>query len=210
MLLWLARILLWIPLSILHPTFIKGKKNLPKGKAILSCNHYSNWDIALYVLHTRKKIKILAKKELFKNKLFGGILKNFGGIPIEREGNDITAIKLCMKALKDDKKLFVFPEGTRLKDQSKVLGELKSGMTLIAIKTKTPIVPMWIERKPKVFRKSVYHIGTPFELDQFYSTKLDEETLQQANQIVRDKMLELREEVFASKNKNNKKKKGKN
>ena len=52
MLLWLARILLWIPLSIMHPTFIKGRKNLPKGKVIISCNHRSNWDIALYILNT--------------------------------------------------------------------------------------------------------------------------------------------------------------
>ena len=103
MLLWIARILLWIPLSILHPTFIKGKKNLPKGKVILSCNHYSNWDIALYILNMPEKIKILAKKELFKNKIFGAILRNFGGIEIDREANDINAIKQCFKSLKDGK-----------------------------------------------------------------------------------------------------------
>lgn len=199
MLLWLARILLWIPLSILHPTFIKGKKNLPKGKAILSCNHYSNWDIALYILNTTEKIKILAKKELFKNKLFGAILRNFGGIEIDREGNDINAIKNCMKALKSDKKLFVFPEGTRLKNEADILGEIKSGMALIAIKTKTPIVPIWIERKPKIFRKSVYTIGKPFELSEFYGVKLDEETLEKANTVVREKMLELREQTLKKK-----------
>ena len=199
MLLWLARILLWIPLSILHPTFIKGKKNLPKGKAILSCNHYSNWDIALYILNTTEKIKILAKKELFKNKLFGAILRNFGGIEIDREGNDINAIKNCMKALKSDKKLFVFPEGTRLKNEADILGEIKSGMALIAIKTKTPIVPIWIGRKPKIFRKRVYTIGKPFELSEFYGVKLDEETLEKANAVVREKMLELREQTLKKK-----------
>lgn len=199
MFLWIVRILLWIPLSILHPTFIKGKKNLPKGKAILSCNHYSNWDIALYILNTTEKIKILAKKELFKNKLFGAILRNFGGIEIDREGNDINAIKNCMKALKSDKKLFVFPEGTRLKNEADILGEIKSGMALIAIKTKTPIVPIWIERKPKIFRKSVYTIGKPFELSEFYGVKLDEETLEKANAVVREKMLELREQTLKKK-----------
>ncbi len=199
MLLWIARILLWIPLSILHPTFIKGKKNLPKGKVILSCNHYSNWDIALYILNMPEKIKILAKKELFKNKIFGAILRNFGGIEIDREANDINAIKQCFKSLKDGKKLFVFPEGTRLRDDSEVLGEIKSGMALIAIKTKTPIVPIWIERKPKLFRKSVYHIGKPFELENFYGKKLDEQTLQEANQVVREKMLEVRQEVIDKK-----------
>lgn len=172
---------------------------MPKGKVILSCNHYSNWDIALYILNMPEKIKILAKKELFKNKIFGAILRNFGGIEIDREANDINAIKQCFKSLKDGKKLFVFPEGTRLRDDSEVLGEIKSGMALIAIKTKTPIVPIWIERKPKIFRKSVYHIGRPFELSEFYGKKLDEQTLQEANQIVREKMLEVRQEILSEK-----------
>ena len=191
MLLWLARILLWIPLSIMHPTYIYGRKNRPKGKVIISCNHRSNWDIVSYILHTSEKVKILAKKELFKNKLFGAILKSFGAIPIDREHNDIGAIKDCMKALKEDKKLFVFPEGTRLKDESLVMGEVKSGMTLIAIKTKTPILPMWVVQKPRLFRKSQYIIGKPFELSEFYGKKLDDETLNEANNIVCEKMLEL-------------------
>ena len=191
MLLWLARILLWIPLSIMHPTYIYGRKNRPKGKVIISCNHRSNWDIVSYILHTSEKVKILAKKELFKNKLFGAILKSFGAIPIDREHNDIGAIKDCMKALKEDKKLFVFPEGTRLKDESLVMGEVKSGMTLIAIKTKTPILPMWVVQKPRLFRKSQYIIGKPFELSEFYGKKFDDETLNEANNIVREKMLEL-------------------
>lgn len=202
MFLWLARILCFIPLNILHPTKIKGKKNMPKGKAIVACNHISNWDMVMFYLNIRQRMKILAKKELFKNKFFGAILRSLGGVPIDRDSNDINAIKTCMKALKEDKKLFIFPEGTRLKDETQVLGEIKSGMAMIAIKTKTPIVPMWV-KKHKLFRFSRYYIGQPFELDQFYGQKLDEETLEKANQVVREKMLEVRESAMTkTKNKN--------
>jgi len=204
MFLWLARIFCFIPISIFHPTSVKGKKNLPKGKAILSCNHLSNWDIVLYYLNTSQHLKILAKNELFKKKFSGAILKGLGGIPVDREANDISAIKASIKALKENKKLFVFPEGTRLKDESKILGELKSGMALIAIKTQTPIVPIWSVRRAKTFRKSVYYIGKPFELDQFYGKKLDEETLKEATEIVRQKMLETRELALAKKQKKKK------
>ena len=92
MLLWFLRIILWLPLSILHPTFIYGRKYRPKGKAILCSNHRSNWDIVLYLLHTTERVKILAKKELKNNKFFGFILKHLGAIFIDREGNDINAI----------------------------------------------------------------------------------------------------------------------
>ncbi len=197
----ICKILMWIPIMIFHPTSIKGKKNLPKGRAILSVNHRSNWDYVLFGINSTTKYRVLAKKELFRNKFFGFILRNFGGIEIDREANDINAIKTCMKVLKDDKKLLVFPEGTRLKDESLVMGEIKSGLALIAIKTKTPIVPVWVRNKPKLFRRSIYYIGKPFELDQFYGKKLDEQTLQEANQIVRAKMIELGEQ--------GKKKKGK-
>lgn len=207
MLLWLARILCFIPLNILHPTTIKGRKNLTKGKAILACNHRSNWDITMYYLNTSKRLKILAKKQMFKNKFFGAIMRALGGISVDREGNDVNAIKNCMKALKEDKKLFIFPEGTRHHEKGVVLGELKSGMAMIAIKTKTPIVPIWVG-KHKLFRRSKYYIGKPFELNQFYGAKLDEETLNKANEVVREKMLEVRQIELDRRNaKKNKKKK---
>lgn len=177
--------------SIFHPTKIYGRDNLKKGKAILSCNHRSNWDIVLWLANTRERIKILAKKELFKNKIFGSFLHWLGGIEIDRTGNDISAVKTCMKVLKEDKKLFIFPEGTRLKKEEDVLGSIKSGLALISIKTKTPIIPVWVERKPRIFRISRYYVGEAFELSEFYDMKLDEETLKQANQVVREKMLEL-------------------
>ena len=193
--------------SIFHPTKIYGRENLKEGKAILSINHRSNWDIVLWLANNKMRFKILAKKELFSFKPFGAFLRWLGGIEIDRSGNDINAIKNCMKALKDGKKLVVFPEGTRLKNEADILGEIKSGLALIAIKTKTPIIPIWIERKPKIFRFSKYHIGEAFELESFYDKKLDEETLGQANQVVREKMLEVRAEVLKEKEEKNKKKK---
>lgn len=204
MFLWLARIVCFIPLNILHPTIIKGKKNMPKGKAIVACNHISNWDMVMYYLNISQRMKILAKKEIFKNKFFGTLMRWLGGVPIDRDSNDINAIKTCMKALKENKKLFIFPEGTRLKDKSQILGEIKSGMAMIAIKTKTPIVPMWVKQH-KLFRFSRYYMGEPFELSEFYGAKLDEETLNKANEVVRAKMLEVREQAIAKKKKDKKK-----
>lgn len=201
MFLWLSRIILWLPMKLLRPTRVVGMKNWPKGKAIIASNHYSNWDIALFYLNIRKRLRIMAKKELFENKFMARIYRWLGAFPIDREGNDITAIKTSMKVLKDGEKLFVFPEGTRLKRQEDVLGELKSGMAMIAIKTQSPIVPVWITKKSKWFRMTKFIVGKPFELSEFYDKKLDEETLSQANQTVREKMLELREQELNRKKK---------
>lgn len=177
----------------MHPTRIKGKKNLPKGKAILCCNHRSNWDAVLFNLRICSKPRFLSKKELFQSKFMNWFMRGIGAFPIDRQANDITAIKTCMKYLKEGKKLFIFPEGTRLVNDDEILGEVKSGLALIAIKTQTPIVPIWIKSRPKLFRSSVYYIGKPYELSDFYGKKLDEQTLAEADRIVREKMLEVRE-----------------
>ena len=51
---------------------------------------------------------------------------------------------------------------------------------------------MWVVSKPKAFRKSKILIGKPYELTDFYGKKLDEVTLEEANKVVREKMLELK------------------
>lgn len=190
---YISRFLAWLPLSICYPTKIVGRKNLPKGKAILTVNHTSNMDIVLLLIHLHEKKYTLAKKELFKNKFIGGILKSYGAIPVDREGSDIVAIKKSLKLLSKGKKLIIFPEGTRNKNEDiSVMGELKTGTAMIAIKSKTPIVPVWISRRPKAFRKTVIKIGKPFELEDFYGKKLNEELLQEATKVIAEKMEELR------------------
>ena len=190
---YISRFLCWLPLAIIYPTKVIGRKNLPKGKAILTANHTSNLDPILLLANTHEKKYTLAKKELFKNKLYSAILKSYGAISIDRAGTDITAIKTSLKILNKGKKLIIFPEGTRNKseDVSK-MGEAKTGTAMIAIKSKTPVVPVWFSRRPKAFTKTIIKIGEPFELSEFYGQKLTEDVLKKATDIIIKKMEELR------------------
>lgn len=190
---YISRFFAWLPLAICYPTKIIGRKNLPKGKAILTVNHTSNMDIVLLLANLHEKKYTLAKKELFKNKFVGGVLKSYGAISVDREGTDIKAIKQSLKLLNNGKKLIIFPEGTRNKSEDiSKMGELKTGTAMIAIKSKTPIVPVWISRRPKAFRRTIIKIGEAFELSEFYGMKLTDEILQQATNIIVQKMEELR------------------
>ena len=65
MLFYILLILLYIPLRLLYPTKVIGKKNLLKGKCIWACNHMTNMDIVILHVIARRKINPLAKKELF-------------------------------------------------------------------------------------------------------------------------------------------------
>ena len=188
----ICRFLCYLPLAIFYPTRVIGRKNLVKGKAIITANHTSNMDIVLMLANTYEKKYILAKKELFKNKLKGAILKSYGGISVDRGNNDISAIKQSLNVLKKGKKLIIFPEGTRNKgeDTSKLM-EVKTGTAMLAIKSKSPIIPIWISKRPKMFRVTKFIVGEPFELTEFYGRKLDNETLEEATKIIAEKLQSL-------------------
>lgn len=190
--------LLALPIRMLFPTKIIGKENIPKGACILSSNHTSNLDAVIFAVKTWEKKYYLAKKELFKNKLFGFFLKKLGAVKIDRQSNDVLAIKNCLKLLKDNKKLFIFPEGTRVHNENMELGEIKQGITMFAIKAKVPIVPIFIVRQPKLFRRNKIFIGKPFTLEEFYGKRLDGEELEKAGEIVLAKMEEIRQQALNS------------
>lgn len=190
--------LLALPIRIMFPTKIIGKENIPKGACILSSNHTSNLDAVIFAVKTWEKKYYLAKKELFKNKLFGFFLKKLGAVKIDRQSNDVLAIKNCLKLLKDNKKLFIFPEGTRVHNENMELGEIKQGVAMFAIKAKVPIVPIFILRQPKLFRRNKIFIGKPFTLEEFYGRRLDSEELGKAGEIVLAKMEEIRQQSLNS------------
>lgn len=187
-----------LPIRLTFPTKFIGKKNLPKGACIIASNHTSNMDAPLLAVHTWEKKYYLAKKELFKGRFVSGFLKSIGAVRIDRQANDVTAIKNCLKVLKDGKKLVIFPEGTRTNNENMELGEVKQGVALFATKAKVPVVPMFIVRKPKIFRRNKVYIGKPFELDEFYGKKLSSDDMERASEIVSQKMNELREYALNS------------
>lgn len=180
-----------IPIKILYPTKFVGKKNVPKGGCIIASNHRSNMDVVLLGANTWEKKYYLAKKELFKGKFKSAILKSFGAIKIDRETNDVGAIKKSLSVLKAGKKLVIFPEGKRNGEAN--LGQIKQGIAMLAIKGQVPIVPMYIAKKAKIFRRNKIFFGEPFTLKQFYGVKLSGDVLAEATQIIEIKLKEIQD-----------------
>lgn len=191
---WLCYWLSFLPVKIFFPTKIIGKKNLPrKKKAILTCNHRSNSDVVVVDIGLRARPYILAKHTLFENKFNGAVLKSFGAIPVNRDSMGLSTVKTVLNALKDEKWLLIFPEGTRKDISNDEQMSLKNGTAMFALKSGAPVVPMWLVKKPKVFSRNVLLIGEPFELKQFEGQKLTNEILSEASGIISEKMQQLRD-----------------
>lgn len=171
-------ILAFIPLLILYPTRVINRKNLPKGGAIYICNHQAYADVAVLGNYIFRSQHFLAKKELFSKGFLRWFLKLIRVIPIDRQNPELSSIKKCLQVLKNDKILTVFPQGTR-KVSGKMEG-LKDGVIMFSQKTGKPIVPLWFEKKPSVFKINRLHVGKPIYLTELYGKKCTPEELADA------------------------------
>lgn len=172
MIFWISYVLAYLPFKILFPTKLKNKQNLIKGKSIYCCNHMTNFDIIIIGLFLKRRFVVLAKKELFKRKILAWYFKKLGAICVDRENVGLSTIKESIKALNNNKTLVIFPTGTRT-DSVEEVDNLKEGVAKFAIMGKADIVPMMLEKKPKLFRKNVLNVGKPIKIENYLSQKGD-------------------------------------
>ena len=181
--------------NLFYPKKVYGLNNIPEGGALFAGNHLSALDPIMRLDIYNKDAFILAKKEIFKCKLVGAVVKAYGGIPIDRQKPDIQSLLKAVKVLKTNKKLIVFPEGTRNKTKTDKIQQIKGGTGVFAVKSKCPIVPIIALKKPRIFIKNSYLIGKPFYLDAFYGKKLDDAVIQEIDEMITKKMVETQIEL---------------
>ena len=192
MLFYICLALVFIPLTLIFPIKVIGKKNIKnlKGKSfILSCNHTSNMDAVMLDVKFLKKFRYLAKKELFENKFFGAFMRALGGVGVDRKQADPKAIKEIFRLIGKNKKIAIFPQGTRAKTVHIEDGSAKEGVAMFAIRTNTPVIPMMYDKKIKAFRRTKLYIGAPIYPDE--TRKKDKEYVAEFANLIVSKMNEL-------------------
>ena len=175
---WIAFAIAFIPFTILFPTFVMGRKKLPKKQGYIVCvNHTTLIDAPLLDVKLGKRIRFLGKKELCKNKISTwGHTKVLGTIPVDRGSADIAAVRNVLSVLKKGGIVGIFPEGTRNKSENTdELQELKAGAILFASKAGVPIVPIIYVKKPRPFCFNKLIIGDPFLVEGKDPKKLTKE-----------------------------------
>lgn len=119
-----------------------------------------------------------------------------GAFPVDREANDISAIKTSLKILKEGTSLMLFPEGTR--NHSDTPLEAKPGVAMIAVKSRVPIIPVTLISDYKWFRTMHITIGDPIYLDEYFDKRLSSEDYQEISQKIVNKIYEVKNERHKS------------
>ena len=96
---WILLPIIWVLAHILFRFEIIGRENLKAvrdGRAyVIAPNHIANLDPVLIAItiFDWKRLRILAKEELFKNPLAGWFLRCMGAVSIERGKGDTTTVE---------------------------------------------------------------------------------------------------------------------
>ncbi len=186
---------------VLFRVKIVGKENLPKsGGFILVPNHRAYLDPPLVGSCFSHSIAYFAKSSLFKNKLFGKILRICNTIPVKRGAIDRKAVEEAVVMIDSGKPLIVFPEGTRAKD----FGFLppKAGVGMIAMQAKCDIIPVYVHNSNRLldcflFKKRLHVvIGELIPYEQFKSLPMEKESYREITENVFSKVISLYKSNF--------------
>lgn len=138
-----ARIVLTLPTLLLWRVRAIGVENVPKtGPLVLAPNHFSQMDHFFVGLYLRRKIRFMAKSQLFGPPLLTYIYKHGGVFPVRRGHHDEEAFETVRQLLDQGEMILVYAEGGRSRSQQ--LGKPKPGIGRIALESGVPIVPVAI------------------------------------------------------------------
>lgn len=166
--------LLFLPIFKIQ---IIGKENIPEdGAYVVVANHKSNFDPIIISFITKRPIHFMAKAELHNTKFKQWLFEGVKTIKVDRNKNDISAIKNALKVLKNGGILGIFPEGTRIKEGA-IDKNAKSGAVMLAHKSKVNILPIAMDANYKIFSKVTVNILPIFEVEKYVEQDMSYEEI---------------------------------
>ena len=170
-----ARVLL----KTILPVKYHGLEHVSDMKApyILMANHTTMLDpFMMAVAIPQYQIRFIGKKELWKVKPFAWFANQIRAIPVDRHNTDMEAMRACMRVTREGHVLGIFPEGTR--HHEGLMTELESGVAMIALRSKVPLVPVYIAGKLGLFRTLHVYVGEPIMMDDLRAEGINTQTCQ--------------------------------
>ncbi|HET7177836.1 MAG TPA: lysophospholipid acyltransferase family protein [Solirubrobacterales bacterium] len=147
----LVRALVTPPVLLLYRVRPIGLRNVPRsGPVLLAPNHFSQLDHFFIGVFLRRRVRFMAKSQLFGPPVLTYVYKHGGVFPVRRGHHDEEAFKTAFTLLDQGEMVLVYVEGGR--SRSGELGEPKRGIGRIALESGVPVVPVAIHGSAKVRR----------------------------------------------------------
>ena len=138
-----------------------AKKKI-RGGAIAISNHDGFFDpIYLMFAIWYRRHRFICRKEFFESRA-RPFFKGFLCIPIDKNSFGIDSFREITDSLKAGYLVSMFPEGQI--NSGEEIAAFKSGVVLMAMQGKAPIVPVYIKVKRHFWNRVVFVIGEPIDL----------------------------------------------
>lgn len=159
------------------PVTVMGAENIPlNGPAVLASNHIGYLDFVFsgYAARDRKRrVRFLAKKEVFDKGGVGWLMRQMGHIPVDRDGRASDSITAAAEELAKGEVVGMFPEATI--SPSFVPRAGKTGTVRLAQHGDAPLIPVavwgtqriltkWRPKNVKRHIPIIVNIGAPLSL----------------------------------------------
>jgi 1-acyl-sn-glycerol-3-phosphate acyltransferase len=164
--------------KILFRVKIEGKAAIhPEESYIAVARHRSYWDVLLLTaaLGWRNRIHFIARKGLLRNPVFHPLIKLYATV-IDREKFSKSDFRRVLEALKKERLIGIFPEGT-----TRPRVDAKAGAVHFARLTGKKLLPVNIEptgpyppKYPFSFPRVTISIGRPFAISELASNLKEE------------------------------------
>ena len=163
----LVRTILVLPTLLIYRLRAIGAKNVPaSGPILLAPNHFSQMDHFFTAICLRRKVRFMAKSQLFGPPVLTYIYAHGGVFPIRRGHRDEEAFKTAYAILDQGGMVLVYVEGGRSRTRN--LGEPRPGIGRIALESGVPVIPVAIHGSASVrswkklrFPKVTVQFGEP-------------------------------------------------
>jgi 1-acyl-sn-glycerol-3-phosphate acyltransferase len=135
---------------------VSGVEQLPTtGGAVIAINHTSYFDFTFaglpaYKQHRGRKVRFMAKKEVFDSKLTGPFMRSLRHISVDR-ASGAESFEAACQALKAGEFVGVYPEATI--SRSFEIKEFKSGAARMAQAADVPIIPHIVWGAQRIWTK---------------------------------------------------------
>lgn len=138
-----ARVLLLSICRVLWRVEVVGREHVPAdGVYIVAPSHRSALDIPFAAFVTRRRLRFMAKQEIFSTRLGRVVFTALGAIKVDRGATDRGALRASQHALESGEPLVIFPEGTRR--EGREITDLFDGCAYLSSKLGVPLIPVGV------------------------------------------------------------------
>ena len=175
------------------------RKPWRRGGALIISNHFNFLDYMqnMFIVLPRK-LYVVASEWSFRNQLMVLGVRFFGAIQANRISGDMSFVEQSVNMIRRGRIVQIFPEGRNTDDGE--VQPFKPSYLLIAHQAECPIIPIVTDGNYGIFKRSRVIVGKEIDLSDYFSSSSPiptKDELQRVNEIIRDRVIEMHEQLKA-------------